>query len=506
MAFLKHANAVVAKPVVSLDAWRDLHAKSLPFDKREATTKLLLQKFDPSSVLLSHATIMASVDIENGPGTLGRHLEQGQEIQRRFADYYITPSTSKYVNSNGDAWSRAVLLATYRGFIGAQNYCEHIQIPELSKGRIIDAAARDIGDSVYIDILVATEKKHEPLIRAITSGQLNTMSMGCSVEFTQCSSCGNVAVDETQLCRCVKYSKLSSFIDALGQKRIVAELCGHSSLPTSVKFIEASWVGNPAFKGAVLRNILSPEELTQYAPQLNKVFSFPAPIADPSLMARAAKVHVREFAPSKTRILLGEGDGFDFGQGGQFEGAEEKVKPEEAPKDDPLEKAVADLANIIREKALEKVRGEITQKELSPRADLQENSNDTLIREASKDAFWRDISKTVTAKVADPHKAQRTLLGLLLFKSGGWRAVQAANSFSGPEVLVISRFLDEFEGVKIAGEERVYRTILAVGGLAPYVDNESFFAACRRVFGRDMTTSECDALLTKGRLYDLGSL
>jgi len=509
MAFSKYANAVVAKPVVSLDAWRDFRANSLPFDKRAAASKLLLQKYDPSNVLLSHATIMASVDIENGPGSLGRHLEQGQEIDRRFADYYITPNTSKYVNSNGDSWSRAVLLATYKGFIGAQNYCEHLQIPELSKGRIIDAAARDIGDSIYIDILVATEKKHQPLIKAITSGQLNTMSMGCSVEFTQCSKCGNVAVDETQLCRCVKYSKLSTFFDTLGQKRVIAELCGHSSLPNSVKFIEASWVGNPAFKGAVIRNILSPDELAQFAPQIGKVFSFPAPIADPSLMAKAARDQgyiVRHLGDPRSRVILGQGQGFDFGQGGQFEGADDAPKAEETPKEDPLQKAVDDLAGILKEKALEKVRGEITQKEVAPRADLNENKNEGLIREASHDAYWREIASSVVAKVKDPSRSRRILLGLLLFKNGGWHAIREANCFSGREVLGISKFLDEFEGVKIAGEARVYRTVLAVGGASPYGDVEGFLAACRRVFRRELTSSERDALITKGRLYDLGSL
>lgn len=408
---------------------------------------------------------------------------------------------------NCDAWERQLLLTTYKTFIGGSNFVEHIQLPELNKGRIIDAVARDIGDSIYVDILVATERKYQSLVESIQSSQVNTLSMGCSVSHTTCSQCGNVAEDETQLCKHVKYSKGNTFLDALGKARKIAELCGHASDPKSVKFIEASWVSNPAFKGAVVRNILSPEELTQYAPQLGKVFSFPAPVADPSLMARAANTQVRHLGPAKTRTLIGEGQSFDFGQGGQFEGADEASKPAKAPpQDDPLEKAVTDLASIIREKALEKVRNEVTQKELSPRADLKEDSNNNLIREAALNPQWQTLSRAVTAKISDPNRAKRILLGLLLFKSGGWNAVRAANCFSGPEVLGISRFLDEFEGVKIAGEVRVYRTILAVGGHAPYVDNSSFLAACRRVFGRDLTSSECDALITKGRLYDLGSL
>lgn len=62
------------------------------------------------------------------------------------------------------------------------------QIPALSKGKILDAVARPVvhhsekyGDAhvYYIDVLVATNRKHTSLIDQIESGQLNTLSMGC---------------------------------------------------------------------------------------------------------------------------------------------------------------------------------------------------------------------------------------------------------------------------------------------------------------------------------------
>ena len=66
-----------------------------------------------------------------------------------------------------NAWSNPVLLATFGTFRGAQNYHEHVQIPELSKGTILDAVIRpvayqdDDGKTAavnYVDILVATNK------------------------------------------------------------------------------------------------------------------------------------------------------------------------------------------------------------------------------------------------------------------------------------------------------------------------------------------------------------
>ena len=107
--------------------------------------------------------------------------------------------------------------------MGAHNFVEHVQVEELSKGRIIDAVMRDVGESIYVDILVATDRKHEELVSQILSGQMNAMSMGCSVDFTICTKCGHVA-DEPQMCKHVKYEKGNVFYDEQGNKHRVAEL------------------------------------------------------------------------------------------------------------------------------------------------------------------------------------------------------------------------------------------------------------------------------------------
>jgi len=86
---------------------------------------------------------------------------------------------------NCDAWDRPVLAMSYPTFIGGYNFVEHVQIPEQSKGRIVDAVARDIGDSLYVDILIATNRKHRQLIAAIEQGRMSTLSMGCFLAGTQ---------------------------------------------------------------------------------------------------------------------------------------------------------------------------------------------------------------------------------------------------------------------------------------------------------------------------------
>lgn len=489
MAFLKYAFATVHKPSIQFAEWDAVRRTALlpAPDFQQRTAKVVLQEYDPSKYMLSHATIVASVDVEDAPAPLGRHFVDGFEIDRQRADYYVKPSTSIFINNNNDSFERKLLLASYKSFIGAYSYVEHVQIPELSKGRIIDAAARDVGDSIYIDILIANELKHAPLIQAIKSGQLGTLSMGCSTATTTCTKCGNVAVDETQLCPCIRFFKGSEFVDELGKKRKVAELCGHYTDPSSVRFIEASWVANPAFKGAVLRNIISADEVKAVESKLHMAFTLPAPTVDPNAMSRSARsLFAQDEAPA----------------------APEGQAPAETPEaqvEDPVQKAVKDLSTAIREQAIEQVRNEISQSEAKKVKDVVDTNkqNESLIKSAMTHPEWRKIAGAVISFVGKA-QAKKVVEGLILYKQGGWKSLKTAG-FTGKEVLAVSRALDLLtKKSSMAGETRVYRTVLSVGGTAPYNDVETYLAACRQVLGRVVTGSEAGQLIEKGRLYSLG--
>lgn len=491
MAFLKFANAKLQKPGIQFAEWDALrsHAIMPAPDFQQRTAKVILQEYDPKRYMLSHATIVASVDVDNGPGTLGKSFVDGFEVDRQYPDYYITPKTSVYVNNNHDSFERRLLLASFKSFVGAHSYVEHVQLPELSKGRIIDAAARDIGDSVYIDILIANELKHAPLIRAIKSGQLGTLSMGCSTSSTTCSKCGNVAKDETQLCTHIRFFKGQSFFDEMGNQRKIAELCGHYSDPESVKFIEASWVGNPAFKGAVIRNILTAEETAAVGEKLHLAFSKEAPQPVDGSWAKAAY--------SKT--AQGEDQG-----GGQVPAEQPAAQqPQQPVEEDPVSKAVNDLTNALRNKAVDQVRKEIGNGGKGQEVVDNNKQNESLVRSAMQNPQWRKIAQEVINMVG--HKrAKRVIQGLLLHRQGGWQKIRQA-SFTGREVLTISRILDRLtKKAAIAGETRLYKTVLSVGGTAPYADDETYLAACRQVLGRVVTGSEASKLLEKGRLFALG--
>lgn len=176
--------------------------------------------------------------------------------------YWIKPACWQLVNANGNAWTTPVLLGCFKTFIGGENYLQHLQIPSLSKGKILDAIVRPAvhhsdkynqdADIYICDILVATSRKHTNLIQRIESGELDSLSMGCLAQQTTCSICGKVIHDGDKNCEHIDKRLGQMVVCSDGQSRICAELCGAVDkdghyIEGSCQFIEASWVSNPAW-------------------------------------------------------------------------------------------------------------------------------------------------------------------------------------------------------------------------------------------------------------------
>lgn len=370
MGFLKYAKAEVVRPQLHGLEWDKIRvasgAKKLDISLKKKAEEILGEPFTPDRFLLTHSTIVCSVDAVSVPNTkTGSVEEEGQQINRKYADYRVTSETDKYINNNLDCWSRGVIKKSYKTFVGAHNFVEHVQVEELSKGRIIDAVLRDVGESIYVDILVATDRKHEDLVRQILSGEMNAMSMGCSVDFTICTKCGHVAADEPQMCKHVKYEKGNWFYDESGNKHRVAELCGHETTgeTAGVTFIEASWVAVPAFKGAVARNTLE----------------IPSTDANPQ-EATLNEVPAQWLSKSASSKL-----GFDFGD-------EEEEEKEEEPKVDPDASILDQLEGVVTEALIERLRkkldNEIKQSLVEKAVNLPATSDatqtdDTIIKEGT---------------------------------------------------------------------------------------------------------------------------
>jgi hypothetical protein len=370
----------------------------------------------------------------------------------------------------------------------------------------------------------------------------------CHVGFTVCTKCGNVAEDELQLCRHIKYQKGNFFLDPMGKRRKIAELCGHiDAEPGSVKFIEGSWVANPAFTGAVLRNILDPAsaqmaELTRKKIQV--AFSHPTRVADPNMLQKAARLAPvglgSRAVPSDHLAYLFDGPSLgelhattpfstqgkaeanlaarreeiaskrgqqDFPGEGDAGGGEQAAPAEPAEPEDPLKKVVDDLYKVLKDHVVTRVRDDISKDEAGNVKDiLDENrSNESLIKSALRYGKWRERAKMIMASVKTPSTSRSVLAGLILHDLGGWEAVRRANRFSGREILVMSRLIDRLtKRSSMAGDARIYRTVIAVGGTGQYSDVNLYLSACRKVVGRELMESEKAQFVEKGRLYSLG--
>ena len=485
MPFMKYAIARVVQPNVTKTEWRNVRTASKKQSANGDLSDNLIQRaseffgsdFNPNKYLLTHATIIASVDTFTPPGIkTGSVSEDGFNVNRKYSNFRIKTGCDQYINNNMDAWDRPVLLKAYRTFVGGHNFVEHVQVEELSKGRIIDAAARDIGDSIYVDILIATDRKHTDLVKAIESGKMGTLSMGCTVDGTICTKCGNWAADETEMCSHIKYAKGNTFFDEDGKQHRVAELCGHESLgPTGgVQFIEASWVETPAFTGAVLRNVL--EFNADTAKKAKAVLSSPPPEWSGDAVRKAAGLAndealvMRVGSPARfpaTRIA-----DETFLAGWEDEGGEEEAAPEEAAPAKAPAAPFKDVEDDLYQSIKDRVRKRI-QEEMSGGAGATgtpASTNETLNKQAAfaRKAYAAGLSSIVHTASTDADLVDR-----------------------------VASFNQQV-GVTIPVE--IYRASLKVGSTSRYRDVDSFIRACRTALGRKPNTNEAKTLIRLGKL------
>jgi len=437
-----------------------------------------------------NCTIVASVDTDSPPDVkLGkvREASSTRTIDRRYADFLVKPESSQYVNNNGDSWSRRVLLASYSTFIGGQNFLEHVQVEEKSKGRIIDAVARDIGESVYIDILVATNRKHATLVQDIESGKMGTLSMGCTTDFTLCTKCGHYAVDETDLCDHIRHEKLNTFLDDRGQKRVIAELCGHvdynenPEAPGGVRFIEASWVGVPAFPGAVMRNImLAPEGTGKSDAEIRSILAAAPQSWSDAAMAKAASLHPRV--------------AFDFESDAEGGDAPAAAAPEKAA---PFQKLEDSLYETMTTRLRERIEREIREQNVEKAVDDLPDSdapNDSIIKEGFSNPA-RSQPQRVAPTAAGKAAAAKTAAAKRYASALDTLVRVAASDIALVEGVASTNIA---YGVSVPRD--VYRAALKVGPIHKHPTPEAYLRSCRKAAGRMLSPVEFRVVVRVGTL------
>jgi hypothetical protein len=522
MATRRYAKSLVTEPNVPFERWMDelrgQHEGAVPKDHVHRIAKTVLRKCNPKQFLLSHATIVASVDTYAPKrAKLGRQMNRGCQIEVRWPEFRIKPECLDIVNNNGDAWERSLLLSSYRTFIGAPNYLEHIQLPELSKGFIVDAIARDLGKTCYIDILVATDRKHTTLVNDIVSGKIAAMSMGCISLFTTCTKCGNVAADDSQLCPCVQYDgKRSAFSDPEdGFDTIVAEIIGHVSVPNSNQFIEASWVRQPAFVGAQRRNFLNADAPAVAAKlqQSNQVYEVRQLVPEMEGIKKAARLNLAaegdEEAPADENAPSDEGEDVapsDLdADAGADEGGDDKApaddegggKPAEPAKklDQFIEKAQEMFLEMLVKGLGEKLQPKPEDVgSVAPPSGMNVSKNDNLVRSSQFDKKLQERFGQNPALVRWASRAWR------IVHIGGVDAIRKSG-MKPKDLIILSWIEDRLKGREYA--PALYKLAMKVGPISSFPSETSFLASCSVRMGRQLNDQEREFLRWKGKISAL---
>lgn len=339
----------------------------------------------------------------------------------------------------------------------AVHNCEHVQIENLSKGRILDAVARDIGDSVYVDILIATDRKHTELIKDIESGKMSTLSMGCSIDGSECTKCGHWAADESEFCECVRYFKGNTFYDERGIPHKIAELCGLPDIdPTGgVTFIEASWVKVPAFKGAVARNLitLSSDDKSKTAQRIQKLVGTTAPEVPTSGYLKAAR-----------DIRVGD------------EGTEEAPAAAPPPAD-PLKDLTDEVRKFVLDSVKKSLKEDLTKAKLAPALlPASDAPNDTVVKQArlKKAQYLAEMRGCVRTATCDRDLVQK-----------------------------IARLNRKFA---VFVPEILYRTALKIGSSQKHASLLSFLGKCEESLGRAASMGEARTLVRFAKLLSICSV
>lgn len=188
-------------------------------------------------------------------------------------------------NENGDYFSEKELLKevdidkkgtkipAYQTFVDCPVHTNHDnQDVEKSKGWISYAEWDDKNKCVYVIGYIDSEA-YPHIARGITKGYMKDVSMGCQVEYSLCSICGNKARTEKDYCAHMRDNKGREYTGRSGKdgrsgsyvknKLVYEENYG-------IKFIELSLVCDGAFEHCKIEDVYDPKDILGYASEINK--------------------------------------------------------------------------------------------------------------------------------------------------------------------------------------------------------------------------------------------
>lgn len=160
--------------------------------------------------------------------------------------YVTVRALSAIVNLNFDGFTREELLASHKTFEGKPVFVEHDNMDDgKARGRIVAAEFEDdkehggVRQYACVNLLLEIDQDKYPLLaNAIKEQSINTVSMGCDVEYSICSVCGHKAYTERDYCAHILNKGYTYIVEG---KEVLAYEDNRG-----IDFFEISFVKNPA--------------------------------------------------------------------------------------------------------------------------------------------------------------------------------------------------------------------------------------------------------------------
>lgn len=164
--------------------------------------------------------------------------------------YVRSRAISSRCNDNFDEFPASEIEASYRTFVGKPIFVNHVNDNHRrARGVIIDAALHqdrnpDGTPDTWAEVLMEIDAVRFPkLAKAILKGEVDRTSMGCDVERSVCSACGNEARTPAEYCSHIPHLKGKRIFRATAGGKRVGELVRETCY--GLRFFENSVLVEP---------------------------------------------------------------------------------------------------------------------------------------------------------------------------------------------------------------------------------------------------------------------
>lgn len=216
------------------------------------------------------------------------HIAGPDEIGRaaiaKFGSFSFNPragfvyprvrAISARINKNFDGFPSDELRKAAHTFEGRPVFINHNNSdPERSRGVILASRYNASETDPHITILPEVDALTFPKLAAdIINGNMDSVSMGCDVDNSTCSYCGNVATTAEQFCDHIlnnKGQELTKLVNGQPKRILVFEIC------RGLNFFEISFVFDPADETAVMQEVIVPNGVKMGS----TTFTLPTPVS-----------------------------------------------------------------------------------------------------------------------------------------------------------------------------------------------------------------------------------